>query len=72
MGVSRTVYSISPGWKDLKNLTRISEKRQLNSIDCYLTTKNTNITKERQNNWSFLFRVLRALRGESVLLELSA
>jgi hypothetical protein len=38
-----------------------SEKRQLISIDCYLTTK---ITKKRQHNWPFLLRVLRALRGD--------
>jgi len=31
-----------------KNLTRLSEKLQLNSIVCYFTTKNTKITKKRR------------------------
>ena len=37
---------------------------QLTLIIYYLTTKNTKITKEGQNNWTFPLRGLRALRGD--------
>jgi len=41
----------------------------LNSIICYITTKNTKITKLRQNIWTIPLRVFRALRGDKCSTE---
>jgi C-terminal processing protease CtpA/Prc len=52
--------------------TRLSEKLQLNSIDCYLTTKNTKITKKDKIISHFFFVSFVPFVVINVLLELSA